>query len=43
MGCQKDIAKVITEQEADYVLALKKNHGTLYNDVTLFLDDARAP
>jgi predicted transposase YbfD/YdcC len=42
MGCQKEIAKVITEQGADYVLALKKNHATLYDDVTLFLDDARA-
>jgi predicted transposase YbfD/YdcC len=41
MGCQKEIAKVITEQGADYVLALKKNHGHLYEDVTLFLDDAR--
>ena len=42
MGCQKAIAQVITEQGADYVLALKKNHSTLYEDVTLFLDDARA-
>jgi predicted transposase YbfD/YdcC len=42
MGCQKEIAKVITEQGADYVLALKKNHSHLYDDVTLFLDDARA-
>ena len=42
MGCQKEIAKVITEAGADYVLALKKNHSTLYDDVTLFLDDARA-
>jgi predicted transposase YbfD/YdcC len=42
MGCQKEIAKVITEQGADDVLALKKNHRTLYDDVTLFLDDARA-
>ena len=42
MGCQKEIAQVITEQGADYVLALKKNHSTLYDDVTLFLDDARS-
>lgn len=42
MGCQKDIAKVITDQEADYVLALKKNHESLYDDVTLFFDDAQA-
>jgi len=41
MGCQKEIAQVITEQEADYVLALKDNHKTLYEDVTLFFDEAR--
>lgn len=41
MGCQKEIAQVITEQGADYVLALKANHSTLYDDVKLFLDDAR--
>ena len=42
MGCQKEIAKVITDQEADYVLALKENHPTLYADVTLFFEDGRA-
>jgi predicted transposase YbfD/YdcC len=42
MGCQKEIAKVITEPGADYVLALKKNHRHRYDDVTLFLDDAQA-
>ena len=42
MGCQKEIAKTITEQGADYVLALKENHQTLYEAVTLFLNDARA-
>ena len=42
MGCQKDIAQAITDQGADYVLALKKNHQTLYGNVTLFLDDAQA-
>jgi predicted transposase YbfD/YdcC len=41
MGCQKEIAKVITAQGADYVLALKKNHSALYEDVKLFLDDAQ--
>lgn len=30
MGCQKAIARQIVEQEADYVLALKQNPGTLY-------------
>src|SRR2546425_5242602 len=41
MGCQKEIAKVITDREADYVLALKDNHPTLSEAVTLFLNDAR--
>jgi len=30
MGCQKKIAQQIVEQGADYVLALKKNQGLLY-------------
>jgi predicted transposase YbfD/YdcC len=42
MGCQKEIAKTITEQGADYVLALKDNHPTLCEAVTGFLNDARA-
>jgi predicted transposase YbfD/YdcC len=41
MGCQKDIAQTITQQGADDVLALKENHPTLYEDVTLFLQDAK--
>ena len=42
MGCQKEIATTITEQGADYVLALKDNHPTLAEAVTLFLNDGRA-
>ena len=42
MGCQKEIVKTITERGADYVVALKDNHPTLYEAVTLFLNDARA-
>jgi predicted transposase YbfD/YdcC len=34
MGCQKDIARQIVEQGADYVLALKENQGQLYREVT---------
>jgi predicted transposase YbfD/YdcC len=41
MGCQKEIAKTITEQGADYVLALKAHHPTLSEAVTLFLNEAR--
>src|SRR2546426_9828613 len=40
MGCQKEIAKTITEQGADYVLALKDNHPTLSAAGTLFFRDA---
>lgn len=33
MGCQTDIAKQIIAQGADYVLSLKENQPTLYQDV----------
>jgi predicted transposase YbfD/YdcC len=35
MGTQREIAQTVIEQEADYVLALKGNHGTLQADVAL--------
>lgn len=38
MGTQKAIAKKIHEKEADYVLALKGNQGSLNDDVRLFLE-----
>ena len=38
MGCQKTIAHQIVNAGADYVLALKDNHPTLYQDVQLWLD-----
>ena len=40
MGCQKNVAQAIVEQQADYVLALKENHPTLYDDIKLWLDDS---
>jgi len=40
MGCQKEIVKQIVEQEADYVISLKGNQGTLHKEVELFLQDA---
>ena len=40
MGCQKNIAKQIIDQEADYVLALKGNQGLLHEDIRLFFEDA---
>jgi predicted transposase YbfD/YdcC len=42
MGCQKEIAQQIIDQGGDYVLALKENQGTLYEDVVLFFEEARA-
>ncbi len=39
MGCQKEIAKTIQDQGADYVLALKGNQGSLHDDVTSYLND----
>ena len=36
MGCQKDIAHQIKEQEAEYVLALKGNQGDLKESVETF-------
>jgi predicted transposase YbfD/YdcC len=41
MGCQKAIAEQIVEQEAEYVLALKQNHGTLYAAVVQQVAAAR--
>ena len=42
MGCQKDITHQITNQEADYVLALKANHPLAYEEVSTFLNTAVA-
>lgn len=42
MGCQREIAAKIIEKEADYVLALKGNQGTLRSDVELLFDDQKA-
>ena len=39
MGTQTDIAKKIRKKGADYVLALKKNQGTLHEDVRLYFED----
>jgi predicted transposase YbfD/YdcC len=42
MGCQKEIAATIVDKEADYVLALKGNQGTLSADVELFFVEQKA-
>ena len=39
MGCQKSIAQAIQFAEADYLLALKGNHGTLHKEVIDFFSD----
>lgn len=39
-GCQKEIAKQIRSKEADYILALKKNQGTLHAEAKNFFDQA---
>ncbi len=33
IGCQKEIVRLITQQNADYVITLKKNQGNLYDEV----------
>ena len=40
IGCQKEIAQKVRDRQGHYVLAVKANQGTLYDDIRLFLDDA---
>lgn len=39
-GCQRKNAEIIIEQEGDYLLALKKNQGHLYEDVESVFEHA---
>ncbi|WP_419906276.1 ISAs1 family transposase [Hoeflea sp.] len=39
MGCQRKICQQIIDQEADYVIGLKGNQGSLHEDVELFFDE----
>ncbi len=41
MGCQKKIAEKIIDNNANYALALKQNHGDLYDDVDLFFQNIK--
>jgi predicted transposase YbfD/YdcC len=41
IGCQKEIAKEIKKQKADYVLAVKGNQPTLHEDISLFFTDPK--
>ena len=42
MGCQRDIASKIIEKNADYILALKGNQGTLREDIEVFVAEQKA-
>jgi len=42
MGCQTDIAELIIEEQADYVLALKGNQGHLHQAVQAAFAEAQA-
>jgi len=39
LNCQRAIAQQIVDQGGHYVLALKRNQGALFDDVSRFLDD----
>lgn len=41
MGCQTEIAKQITDQKGDYILAVKNNQKTLYEDIVDFFKYAQ--
>lgn len=43
MGTQTDIAKTIIDKKGDYVLALKNNHPSLFEDVSLYLEQEVLP
>jgi predicted transposase YbfD/YdcC len=42
MGTQTEIAKKIIDKKADYILALKANHPTLYNQVKQWFETAES-
>jgi predicted transposase YbfD/YdcC len=39
LNCQREIAQKIIDQGGDYALALKRNQGTLHDDVVTYLND----
>jgi len=43
MGCQKKIAKQITEKGGDYVLSLKGNQGKLHKNVKAYFESDSSP
>lgn len=43
MHCQRTAARLITDRGGDYLMAVKTNQPTLYDDVKLLMDDPQAP
>jgi len=43
MGCQKEIAQIIVEQEGDFILAAKENQPTLYAEMSEAFATAPTP
>ena len=41
MGTQTEIVRLIRQKKADYVVALKSNHPTLYNQVKSWFETAK--
>ena len=41
MGCQKKIASLLINKNADYVLGLKGNQGNIYKEVKAFFKKAK--
>ncbi len=42
MRCQREIARTIIDKKTDYGLALKRNHGSLREDVDVFIAEQNA-
>lgn len=42
MGTQTEIVRLIPQKKADYVVTLKSNHSTLYNQVKTWFEMAKA-
>ncbi len=42
MGCQKELAGQIIQQQGDYVLCLKGNQGSLHEETRYFFEEAHA-
>jgi predicted transposase YbfD/YdcC len=42
MGCQKELARQIIQQQGDYVLCLKGNQGSLHEETRYFFEEAKA-